>query len=514
MTIDDNYEDGAPVVSVRPRQFSWIALFLSTVFLLVANGRHTIPVAMWLAMFLLYRFVRTQPAKIGLPLTWLVLFLTSAFQFRGMAPVPGIFYYILWAVYGFTMFLPFWIDRVVAPRIRGFISTLVFPCAWVTMEWLVASFTPYGSWNSLAYTQHENLLLLQLIAVTGLYGLSFLIAWFASVGYWVSELGLTHAKTRRGALVFAAVMVVILLGGGMRLVVFAPDAPTVRIASLTSPDLDLFEGVEGGAAAALSGQVSAADVDRIRINADAILDDLLRRADQEVQAGARIIMWGETNSFSLKQDEPAMIARGADFARERGVYLGMSPAVFDGESDKPLENKIILFDPKGEVLFEYWKAIPVPGPDASLQAVNDGRIKIVDSPYGRLGAAICFDMDFPGHLQQAGGQDADIMLVPSNDWREIDPWHSHMARYRAVEQGFNMVRHASNGLSLATDYQGRVLASMDHFATDQRIMVANVPTRGVHTVYSRIGDLFAWVCIAGLVAAVGLSRRESVRFSV
>jgi apolipoprotein N-acyltransferase len=103
----------------------------------------------------------------------------------------------------------------------------------------------------------------------------------------------------------------------------------------------------------------------------------------------------------------------------------------------------------------------------------------------------------------------DIMLVPSNDWREIDPWHSHMARFRAIEQGFNMVRHTSSGLSIATDYQGRVLASMDHFVTDHRAMVAYVPTRGVRTLYSRIGDLFAWICIAGLIAAVGLSRRRT-----
>jgi apolipoprotein N-acyltransferase len=294
-------------------------------------------------------------------------------------------------------------------------------------------------------------------------------------------------------------------------VLFAPDAPTVRIASLSCADLDLFEGVEGGAVAAMSGQLTADGVGRIRTNAAAIFDDLLERADREAQAGAKIVMWGETNSFSLKQDEPAMVAQGAAFAREREVYLGMAPAVFDPANDKPLENKIVLVDPRGDVSFEYWKAIPVPGPDASVQAVNDGRIEIVDSPYGRLGAAICFDMDFPGHLKQAGRGDADIMLVPSNDWRDIDPWHSHMARFRAVEQGFNMVRHVSHGLSLATDYQGRTLASMDHYVTDNRAMVAYVPTRGVRTIYSRIGDVFAWICAAGLVATIGLSTRRPKR---
>jgi hypothetical protein len=39
--------------------------------------------------------------------------------------------------------------------------------------------------GALAYTQHENLVLLQILAVTRLYGVSFLIAWFASVGSWV-----------------------------------------------------------------------------------------------------------------------------------------------------------------------------------------------------------------------------------------------------------------------------------------------------------------------------------------
>ena len=284
---------------------------------------------------------------------WVVLSATWAFQFRGMAPVPGVFYYILSAAYGFTLLVPFWLDRWVAPRIRGFAGTLVFPCAWVTMEYLVATFTPYGSWGSLAYTQHENLVLLQLVSVTGLYGVSFLIAWFASVGYWVSERGLSHGETRRGTLVFLAVILVVLLGGGVRLVLFAPDAPTVRIASLTRPDLDLFEGVEGGRRAAVKGEASASDLERIRTNANAILDDLLKRADKKAQAGARIVFWGETNSFALKSDEPDMVARTAELARERGIYLGMASAVFDRESEIVRPRLIVAFGQKVYDLLQF-----------------------------------------------------------------------------------------------------------------------------------------------------------------
>jgi len=161
----------------------------------------------------------------------------------------------------------------------------------------------------------------------------------------------------------------------------------------------------------------------------------------------------------------------------------------------------VLIDPQGKVVWDMWKARPVPGSEAAMSAVDDGRIKSGPTQYGNVGAAICFDMDFPGLLKQAGQQRVDLMLVPSNDWRAIDPWHTHMARFRAIEQGFNLIRHTSGGLSLAADFQGRVLGSMDHYTTDDRALISHVPTRGTRTIYSRVGDLFAWICIAGLLAS-------------
>ena len=83
------------------------------------------------------------------------------------------------------------------------------------------------------------------------------------------------------------------------------------------------------------------------------------------------------------------------------------------------------------------------------------------------------------------------MLVPSNDWQELDPYHTQMATFRAIEDGFSLVRQASNGLSMAVDYEGNVLAASDYFTTDPQVMVAYVPMQGVRTIYATIGDLFA-----------------------
>jgi hypothetical protein len=74
-----------------------------------------------------------------------------------------------------------------------------------------------------------------------------------------------------------------------------------------------------------------------------------------------------------------------------------------------------------------------------------------------------------------------------------------MASFRAIEQGFNMVRHTDHGLSAAFDYQGRRLAAMDHYTSDDRVMIAQIPIKGVRTIYSLTGDWFAWLCLAAIV---------------
>ena len=129
----------------------------------------------------------------------------------------------------------------------------------------------------------------------------------------------------------------------------------------------------------------------------------------------------------------------------------------------------------------------------------------METLYGRLANVICFDADFPPLMRQAGSQDVDIMLVPSNDWPGIDPWHTQHAVFRAIENGYALVRQASNGLAMTVDDEGNVLAATDYYTTDQQTMIASVPVKGVWTIYAHVGDLFAWLCIAGMLFLVGFA---------
>src|SRR5438477_212327 len=82
------------------------------------------------------------------------------------------------------MVVPYLLDRLLAPRLSllsGQLASLIFPLGQVACEYLRAHFLPYGFFFSPAYTQYENLPLIQLVSITGVYGLSFLMTWFASV---------------------------------------------------------------------------------------------------------------------------------------------------------------------------------------------------------------------------------------------------------------------------------------------------------------------------------------------
>ncbi|HMX56105.1 MAG TPA: hypothetical protein PKE49_06245, partial [Leptospiraceae bacterium] len=123
------------------------------------------------------------------------------------------------------------------------------------------------------------------------------------------------------------------------------------------------------------------------------------------------------------------------------------------------------------------------------------------------------DGDFPGLIRQAGQGRADLLLLPSSDWREIDPVHSRMTVFRAIENGSNLFRQTNLGLSLAADYNGRVLGETDHFRASDRSLVVQMPTSGVWTPYSAAGDMFSWLAAIGFLILLTLAMKANVRRS-
>ena len=453
--------------------------------LLGANGRWIVPIAAWLAPVFLLRFVRSQGVLVGSIVGLAAVLAVSFFQWRGLVPLSGAPYYIVTALIGATSFVPYVVDRLAAHRLRGPASTLLFPCAAVAIEFLSATVSPYGTWGSPAYTQTHDLPLMQLVSVTGIWGVSFLLAWFASAvnGWWDHRSNWRGART--GVAAFAIVFTLVSVLGAVRLL-RPPAGETLRIASFTltpNPPLPfLLRKYEGAALDSVRGLLEQAQ------------DSLFARARLEARAGAQFVFWSETNLVCLKEEEALLIERGAQFAIDEKVYLGMAvAAITPGQGT--YENELLILDPDGGMVSRYHKARPVPG-DPEQGA--DLHLAVRQTGFGRLAGAICFDADFPGLIRDAGRGRADLLIIPSSDWQAIDPIHTRMALVRGIENGCSVVRQTNKGLSAAADAQGRILASVDFFQTRPCVMVAQVPVRGVPTLYARVGDLFAWLCVVAL----------------
>jgi apolipoprotein N-acyltransferase len=410
--------------------------------------------------------------------------------------------------------LPYLADRVLVPRLGSVVGTLVFPLTTTGWWYLFSLVSPWGTTLNPAHTQYGDLPLLQLLSVTGVWGLVFLMAWLASVVNWAWEGEFAWPRVRGLSLAYASLLAVVVVFGGARLAFFAPQASTIRVAGISpSPalvnvlqerlsqlDLQKFN------AEIAAGTTRPADRAMFREAWAPVVDDLLARSEQEARAGAKIIAWPECAVQGFQEDEGALLGRIGDFARATGTYVdvGLCQVLQAPVGSYRALDENILVDPSGSVVSRFEKAHPVPGVETSTLP-GEGRLTTVETPYGRMAGVVCYDADFPALLRQAGQAGADILFVASNDWREIDPYHTQLQTFRAIEDGFSLVRQTSNGLAMTVDYEGNVLAASDYFTTDQQSMVASVPTQGVRTIYTIVGDLFAWLSLAGLVVLIGFA---------
>jgi apolipoprotein N-acyltransferase len=468
--------------------------------LLLMVTRVTIPPFTWLALTLLLHASRSMVVPAGLPCLWIAFYVAFAIGDRGIVPVPGPAYYAIVAFFATAMTLPFAADRFAVSRIAGVRATLIFPMGLVAVEFLRSRFIPGGTWGSLAYTQYGYLPLMQVAALVGIWGLTFLTAWFASTLELAWRHGFDWGVVGTPVVTCVVVLGAVVLAGAIRLGLAPTDGASVRVATLNRP-VDLF--IPGEITRIAEGSVAPADYDRLNAKLTKLHDWFLDRSRREARAGARLIVWPETSLLIYKEDEPAFLDRAQQFAAAEHVFLAMGMGTVRPGAILPLENKLVAIDPTGQIRVSYLKSHPVTGWEAGIMRVGDGRLPVISTSNSRIAAAICHDADFPEFIRQAPQAAADLLVVPVNEWKEVKTIHFQMHAFRAIETGLPVVRAAASGLSSAFDPWGRVLGVADYFSEGDRTLTVQLPVGGVRTLYARTGDLFAWVCVAGVVLALG-----------
>ncbi|WP_405062117.1 hypothetical protein OG474_10760 [Kribbella sp. NBC_01505] len=494
---------------LKSKSWPWL-LVGSAGSLLAYHGRWGMALAAWVFTIFLLRFTRSTRVLTGTAAIWLVYALGGAFYLAesGLEVFTPTFAIIL--VYSTFLVVPYVVDRLLAGRLPGLLGTLVFPTAMVGAEYVLGALSPLGvALSSMGTTQHANLPLIQMASITGTYGITFILAWFATTVLHIWEQRLRWPDIKLATTVHAAVLALVLVGGTIRIAFFAPDAQTVRVATISpsrSVDARLdglltqYEGVKG---------MTSGDPAVVRPALALVSNDLLKSTEREAAAGAQIVVWPEAGTLVREADRDALLLQIAAVARQTGTYINAGLLVLTSKAPYYARNQAVLIDPRGQARWTYDKSKPVPAMDRIEP--GDGKVPAVDSPVGRIANVICFDADFPSLMRQQ--PEVDLMLVPSNDWVEFGRTHTEKTALRAVENGYSLIRADSHGQSGAFDPLGRSVGSVDYFSTEQQTMVVSVPTHGLRTAYTTIGDLFTWLCLAGLVllTVAGLRRRSSTR---
>lgn len=467
-------------------------LFLLAGSLLVgfSTGQWLAPLAAWIGPALILRFSRNH--KVGRGYLLIIVAYTLSFLIgfgviwvsfgRGL-----LFAFILAVFYGFLWSLPYLADRLMSPRLPGFLSTFIFPFTAATIEFVNNHANPVGAWGMTGFTQYGNLHLMQLASVTGMIGITFLMGWFASVANWVWENRGRSREILPGLAAFTAVLAAVYLFGFVRLTLapMTETGNTVRVAGITAASLQEINNVRS-------------------IDGQSHWEAYFNKTVLESQAGARVIVWPEAAGIVPASDENSLITRAKEVARQNGIYLAIPFYTYPDniDSGQLAENKLLLFDPAGEIVIEHIKYGGHIFEGNRIQ--GNGNLQTAETPFGVLSGVVCYDGDYPANIQQAGWKGTGLMLVPSKDWREIDPVHTHMAVFRAIENGMSLVRQTDGGLSIAVDPYGRVLAQMDSFGATERTMIAQVPVKHVTTVYTLFGRWLEWLAPVGLLFFIGM----------
>ena len=203
-----------------------------------------------------------------------------------------------------------------------------------------------------------------------------------------------------------------------------------------------------------------------------------------------------------EQGEPAVSALTA-LARELSVWL-LAGSITLKAGDGRMFNRSLLISSEGRVVATYDKIhmFDVTLPDGKViresSAYRPGeKAVLTETPWGKLGMTVCYDLRFPGLFRALAQAGAELITVPSSFQRQTGKAHWHtLVRARAIENECFLIAPAmcgdhpgnrqSFGHTLVIDPWGEVLAEGGE---SPEIVYAEIAPRRVAKVRSMIPSL-------------------------
>ncbi|GGA19320.1 nitrilase-related carbon-nitrogen hydrolase [Dyella nitratireducens] len=346
-------------------------------------------------------------------------------------------------------------------------AALAVPTMWVAFEYVTNLLSPHGTITNISYTQMDALAVIQMAAITGIWGIGFLLLLVPTT----IALQATPRASKRSRITVAVLTAILVVGtlayGGWRLQAPATETLRIGLVSLQKPTQAALSEPKGQALEAR------------------YMEAFGRFAND----GAHIVLAPEGTFAAADMSIPAF----SQMSKQRDLIVG-SGVVFYGDP-RGHRNMLMVFQPGATSPATYNKHHMLPGMDPFLP--GDDYTMLQGEP--RIGLAICKDMDFHDIGDAYAARRAQLLLVPASDFT-VDGWlHSRIAVMRGVESGFAVARAAHAGRLTLSDDRGRVVAEASSEGRDAEL-VGDLPLRETHTFYARWGDWFAWLDLTALAA--------------
>lgn len=366
-------------------------------------------------------------------------------------------------------------------------AVLLVPALWAGVEfahgslglaWLGLGF----AWLDLGNAAIDWLLLLRLAPVTGVYGVSFVLAMIAT------SLALAISKRSAKPLFVPAAL----------LLLFAlPELPEPA-----APDQSV--------------QVLQPNVDtEMRWTEQSFADFERRIAALSLDEPAPLIVWPEAPA-PFVPDRPNFRNYISGIAQSANASLLFGGVAYTPEG-APL-NSAFLLNPAGEITARYDKIQLVPFGEYIPPAF--GWINRITGEAGdfvpgtrvipfaanghNIGVFICYESAFPGLVRRFTAGGSQLLVNISNDGYFGDSaareQHLSLARMRAVENNRWLLRSTNDGITAMIDPAGRIVETIpEHIETSELMRFSYLS--GL-TPYARYGDGFPWTCLGVVILSV------------
>ena len=366
----------------------------------------------------------------------------------------------------------------------------LFPFLIVSMEWL-RSFGPMGfPWGNLVLSQLDFLQLIQILEVTGSYGVTL---WVALINVMLYILIREFELNKHLGLFTWIIILGLWFFGNARMNEYDDSAEKLEVAIL-QPNIDPNEKWDYQKKKETIAYMDSLHAVAIELNPDLILfPETALPAYLRLNSNVRGMIQDRVDSSGIP------------------VITGTVDRTISPNGEKSYFNSTMFLTPNHDFilynklhLVPFAEYIPLSAQFPSLKKLNFGQgnfshgteytvFKWQDTQFSNL---ICYESSIPKVVREFVQNGAEMITIQTNDgWlgKTAGPYqHYDVAKLRAIENRVPVVRSANTGISGLILANGRSI--QEQSLEESAVFTVTVPLGNSGSFYSKYGDVFALIC--------------------